>query len=136
MQLLAIAGRVGAGRWSDHVANRIRPLRTIAVASAASVAILAATLDAPLLATVPLLVIAGAVSMSWNSLSLAAALELAGRRRGGAAIGLQQTLLNLPGAAYPILFAALVSATSWRISFAALALFPLAGWKLLYRLSG
>jgi MFS family permease len=93
-------------------------------------------LDAPLVVLVPALVAAGVVAMSWNSLSFAAAVELAGHGRSGVAIGLQQTLLNVPGAAYPAVFGALVAATSWRVGFAVVALFPLMGWRVLRTLDG
>jgi hypothetical protein len=69
--------------------------------------------------------------MSWNSLSFAAAVELAGAGRSGSAIGIQQTILNLPGVLYPALFGALVAVSSWRIGFVTVALFPLAGWYVL-----
>jgi sugar phosphate permease len=135
MQFLAIGGRVGAGRWSDVRASRLAPLRAIALAAAIFVGLTAALLDAPLVATVPVLVVAGVLSMSWNSLSFAAVVELAGHGRSGAAIGLQQTILNIPGAAYPGLFGLLVGLTSWRVGFVAVALFPLAGWRVLRALS-
>ena len=62
--------------------------------------------------SLPVLVVAGALAMSWNSLSFAAALELAGRGRSGSAIGLQQTVLNLPvDRPTPALFGALVAAS-------------------------
>jgi sugar phosphate permease len=131
MQFLAIGGRIGAGRWSDLRGTRLGPLRMIALAAAATVALAGALLGAPLTLLLPVLVIAGVVSMSWNSLSFAAAVEIAGHDRSGIAIGLQQTLLNAPGAAYPALFGALVAATSWRFAFFAVALFPLAGWQVL-----
>jgi hypothetical protein len=73
--------------------------------------------------------------MSWNALSFAAAVELAGHGRSGLAIGLQQTFLNVPGAAYPALFGALIAATSWRAGFFVVALFPLAGRRVLRPLS-
>ena len=130
-QLLAVGGRVAAGRWSDAVANRVRPLRRIALAAAALVALTAVLTSSPLGLLVPVLVAAGVFSMSWNSLAFAAAVELAGHGRSGLAIGMQQTFLNLPGAAYPALFGALVAATSWRIGFAVVACFPLAGWRVL-----
>jgi sugar phosphate permease len=135
MQLLAVGGRIGAGRWSDVRASRIGPLRTIALAAAVLVGLTAALLAAPLAVLVPVLVAAGVVSMSWNSLSFAAAVELAGHDRSGSAIGLQQTVLNIPGAAYPALFGALVAATTWRIGYAVVALFPLAGWRVLRALA-
>src|SRR5262249_57940842 len=56
--------------------------------------------------------------------------ELAGHERSGIAIGLQQTLLNLPGAAYPALFGVLVATTSWEVAFVGVALFPLVGWRV------
>jgi hypothetical protein len=111
-------------------------LRAIALLAAAGVALTAALLDAPLAVLIPVLVVTGVLSMSWNSLSFAAAVELAGHGRSGAAIGLQQTLLNLPGAAYPGLFGALVAVTSWRVGFAVVAVFPLIGWRVLRALPG
>jgi sugar phosphate permease len=131
MQLLAIGGRIGAGRWSDVLQSRLVPLRRIALAAAVLVAISGLLIGAPLALLLPFLVVGGVLSMSWNSLSFAAAVEIAGHNRSGLAIGLQQTILNLPGAAYPALFGALVAATSWRAAFLAVALFPLAGWSVL-----
>jgi sugar phosphate permease len=136
MQALAIGARIGAGRWSDVRASRLGPLRAIALAASVFVTATTVLLDAPLLLLVPVLVLAGVISMSWNSLSFAAAVELAGRGRSGAAIGLQQTVLNVPGAAYPGLFGALVAATSWRVGFAVVAAFPLLGWRVLRALPG
>jgi sugar phosphate permease len=131
MQLLAIGGRIGAGRWSDVRRSRLGPLRAIALVAAALVGLMAGLVDAPLLALVPVLVAAGVFSMSWNGLSFAAAVELAGRGRSGTAIGLQQTLLNVPGVLYPGLFGALVAVSSWRVGFAVVAVFPLLGWRVL-----
>jgi sugar phosphate permease len=135
MQLLAVGGRIGAGRWSDVRASRVGPLRTIALTAAALVGLTALLVAAPLAVLLPVLVAAGVVSMSWNSLSFAAAVELAGHGKSGSAIGLQQTVLNVPGAAYPGLFGALVAATTWRLGYAVVALFPLAGWRVLRALT-
>ncbi len=136
MQALAIGGRIGAGRWSDVRGSRLVPLRAIALGAFAVVTLMTVLLDAPLVLLLPVLVVAGVLSMSWNSLSFAAAVELAGHGRSGSAIGLQQTLLNGPGAAYPGLFGALVAASSWHVGFAVLALFPLMGWRVLRALPG
>ena len=136
MQALAVGGRISAGRWSDLRGSRLAPLRAIALAAFAFVALMTVLLDAPLPLLVPVLVVAGVLSMSWNSLSFAAAVELAGHGRSGSAIGLQQTLLNGPGAAYPGLFGALVAASSWHVGFAVVALFPLVGWRVLRALPG
>lgn len=136
MQALAIAGRISAGQWSDVRSSRLGPLRAIALVVGALVILMTALLDAPLPVFIPVLVVTGALAMSWNSLSFAAALELAGRGRSGSAIGLQQTVLNLPATTYPGLFGALVAATSWRVGFAAVAVFPLLAWRVLRALPG
>ena len=136
MQALAIGGRIGAGRWSDVRGSRLVPLRVIALGAFTFVTLMTVLLDAPLPLLVPVLVVAGVLSMSWNSLSFAAAVELAGHGRSGSAIGLQQTLLNGPGAAYPGLFGALVAASSWHVGFAVVAAFPLLGWRVLRALPG
>jgi sugar phosphate permease len=136
MQALAIAGRISAGRLSDLRESRLGPLRAIALTVCALVVLMTVLLDAPLPVLIPVLVVTGALAMSWNSLSFAAALELAGRGRSGSAIGLQQTVLNLPSTTYPGLFGALVAATSWHVGFGVVALFPLAGWAVLRALDG
>ena len=136
IQALGIAARIGAGRWSDVVGSRLRPVRIIALAITALVVVAGLLVGAPLAFLVPALVAGGVLSMSWNGLSFAAAAELAGHGRSGAAIGLQQTLLNGTGALYPGAFGVLVGATSWRVAFVSVALLPLAGWRVLRGLAG
>jgi sugar phosphate permease len=134
MQLVGAALRVGAGRWSDRVRARIAPLRRLAVGLAVALAATAALVGAPLLLLLPALVIAGALSLSWNGLSFTAAAELAGRARSGAAIGFQQTALSVSYAATAPVFSAVVDAASWRVGFFLAALMPLAGAGVLRRL--
>lgn len=128
VQVLAVAARVAAGRWSDVVRSRVRPLRLVGLASAVALAATAALLDAPLWAVLPAFVVAGTLSMAWNGLSFTAAAELAGTRRSGAAIGFQQTVLSGVGAVVPAGFAVAVTATSWQLAFLAAAAFPVLGW--------
>jgi len=130
-QVLAMTLRVGVGRWSDVVGSRVGPLLRIGVAVSAVVAVTAALAGGPLWALVPAVALAGGLSMAWNGLSFTVAAELAGRRRSGAAIGFQQTVLGLTGVLSPIVFAATVDATSWSAAFALAAGVPLAGvWAL------
>jgi sugar phosphate permease len=136
VQALGIAGRIAAGRWSDAVGSRLRPLRAIALADAALVLLAAAVLNAPLALLLPMLVLAGTLAMSWNGLAFAAAIEVAGHRRSGVAIGLQQSVLNGFSSVYPGVFGAFVGATSWRPGFIVVALLPLGGWSILRKLGG
>jgi len=134
LQVGAIVTRIAAGRISDAMAARVRPLRWIGLASAAGLLITALLTDAPLALVVPVMVVAGAITMAWNGLSVTAAAELASRARSGAAIGFQQTMLAVIGVFVPAAFAGVVDATSWRIGFALAATGPFAGWILLGRL--
>jgi MFS family permease len=129
--VLAAVLRIGGGSWSDRLGTRIEPLRLVGLGSAATLAVAAALLTAPLVLLVPAFVLAGGVAMAWNGLSFTAAAEIAGRSRAGAALGMQQSALAAAGAVVPPAFAAVVAASSWRLGFAAAAAVPLAGVALL-----
>jgi sugar phosphate permease len=135
LQVGAIVTRISAGRISDTMQARIRPLRWIGLASGAGMLLTAVVTDAPVAVVVPVMVVAGAISMAWNGLSVTAAAELAGASRSGAAIGFQQTTLGVIGVLVPAGFAFLVETTSWQTAFALASIGPLAGWYLLGRLS-
>ena len=130
-QILGGAIRFASGIWSDRVRSRIVPLRRIAVASTITLGAAALLTEAPLALVFPAFVLAGGVSMGWNTVSFAAAAELGGMNRSGAALGLQQAVVGVTGALTPIAFAIAVEQTSWRSAWAVAALFPLAGWLVL-----
>jgi MFS family permease len=134
LQVGAVATRIGAGRLSDRIGSRLIPLRWAGLASAGGLLVTALVANSALPLVIAAVVVAGAISMAWNGLSLTAAAELAGRARSGAAIGFQQTTLAVIGVFMPIAFAALVESTSWRAAFALSALGPLVGWLMLGRL--
>jgi len=133
MNLIGIAARIGAGRWSDRLRARVRPLRIVGLALAVATVVAAVLTDAPLWILVPGMLVAGVLSLSWNGLSFTAAAERAGAARSGAAIGLQQTTLAVVGGLVSPAFAALVAGTSWRLAFAAAAAGPLVGALALRR---
>ena len=132
--VLATAARIGSGLISDRLGRRLQPLRAIGVALAASTAAVAAATSAPLALLIPLFVIAGVLSMSWNGLAYAAAAEAAGTRKTGAALGFQQTLLGVVVAGAPWTIAA-IATHSWRIAFVVAAAAPALGVLVLFRLS-
>ena len=134
LQVGAVATRIGAGRLSDQLGSRLVPLRWAGLASAGGLLVTALVANSGLPLVIAAIVVAGAISMAWNGLSLTAAAELAGRARSGAAIGFQQTTLAVIGVLMPVAFAALVESTSWRTAFALSALGPLVGWLMLGRL--
>jgi MFS family permease len=97
------------------------------VVVAVCLAAVAALAGGPLLLLIPALALAGGLSMGWNALAFAAAAELAGPARSGAAIGFQQSVLSGIAIVAPIVFAATVSKTSWGFAFLLAAFVPLIG---------
>jgi sugar phosphate permease len=134
MNLVAIAGRLLAGRLSDRRGSRIGLILRIAVATAISVGIAAALVGGPNWLLCVALVAGGGLSMSWNGLAVAATVETVGPGRSGAALGVQQTMLQTAVVLAPLAFAPFVSATSWGAGFAVAAVFPLGGASVLRRL--
>ncbi len=128
--LLLVAGataRIVAGAVSDRVGHRVRMVRRLALAAGIAAAVAALVLGAPDALAVPALLVAGTLSMSGNGVSFAAAVELAGLRRAGTALGLQNTVLAVAVVISPPLFGLLVAAVGWQAAFGLLALPPLAG---------
>ena len=127
------SARIGSGRISDRLGSRLVPLRAIGVVLAVSTAGVAAATEAPLGVLVPLFLVAGVLSMSWNGLAYAAAAETAGAAHTGAALGFQQTLLGVVVAGAPPVVA-IVATHSWRLAFVLAAVGPALGVAILRRL--
>ncbi len=124
-QLCGAAARIGAGRWSDAVGSRLHPVRMIAVAAAASMALLALTDRVHAPSAVVVMVVASMITVSDNSLALTAIAEIAGPFWSGRALGIQNTSqLFASGLAQPA-FGALIAAFGFPAAFAVCALFPL-----------
>jgi sugar phosphate permease len=136
MNVLGIGARIAAGRWSDRVRSRVGPLRMLGVLIAVGTAAVALLVDAPLAVLVPVLVVAGVLSLSWNGVAFTAAAEMAGTGKSGAALGFQQTVLGILASAATPAFAALVVATSWRVAFIVAAVFPAVGLLALRWVAG
>jgi len=134
MNAIAVVGRLAGGRLSDRIGSRVELIRRISLGTAVFVATSAALVDASGWLLVPAFVLGGGLSMSWNALSVAATVETVGPRRSGAALGLQQTMLQVAVVVAPLVFAPFVAATSWQAGFAAAAAFPIAGVLVLRRL--
>ena len=124
-QLCGAAGRIAAGRWSDVVGSRLHPVRTIAVAAAASMGLLALLdqLHSPL--AVAMMVIASVVTVSDNGLAFTAIAEIAGPFWSGRALGVQNTSQLFTTGIVPPAFGALITAAGFPLAFAVCALFPL-----------
>jgi MFS family permease len=128
---MALSGafiRIVFGVWSDRLGRRILPLRRIIVALTVALTLTLLAMAGPDLVLVATLIVSGMLSMAWNGLSVTAVVELAGRERSGATLGLHQTIIGVMGVLAPVVFAAVIVGISWRAAFALLPLCPIVAY--------
>lgn len=129
-QVLGAGGRIAAGRWSDVIGARLRPIRSIALVAAVTMALLALTdwLGSPI--SVTLMVVASVITVSDNGLAFTAIAEIAGPFWSGRALGTQNTSQHLVAGLAAPLFGGLIGAAGYPAAFAVCALFPLVAVRL------
>ncbi|WP_206071436.1 MFS transporter [Antrihabitans stalactiti] len=120
-QLLGAVGRIAAGAWSDMLGSRMRPLRYVAIAAAATMGALAFTDVVGWSIAIPILVVASVVTVADNGLAFTAVAEIAGPYWSGRGLGIQNTGQNLAASAIPPLFGALIASTGFPAMFAVTA---------------
>jgi len=123
-------GRIAAGRWSDWMGSRLRPIPIIAVAAAATMMGLALTDALHSWLSIAMMIVASVVTVSDNGLAFTAIAEIAGPFWSGRALGAQNTSQLLTAGITPPLFGALIGAVGYPVAFAVCALFPLAALPL------
>jgi MFS family permease len=123
-QILGALGRIAAGRWSDRMGARLRPLRIIAAAAAAAMLLLALTDAVGSVWSIVVLIVASVVTVTDNGLAFTAIAEIAGPFWSGRALGAQNTSQLLATGLTPPLFGALIGVAGYPVAFAVCALFP------------
>ncbi|MGZ4564978.1 MAG: MFS transporter, partial [Mycobacterium sp.] len=129
-QLLGAVGRIAVGRWSDRAGSRMRPVRTIAIAAALTLLLLALTDNTGSGYDVLLMAAVAVIAMLDNGLEATAITEFAGPFWSGRALGVQNTTQRLVAAGGPPLFGALIMAAEYPPAWALCGLFPLAAVPL------
>ncbi|MCW2869927.1 MFS transporter, partial [Actinacidiphila oryziradicis] len=120
-QVLGALVRIAAGRWSDRVGSRLRPMRQLALFTAAVCAATALAVAYPSALTGAVLVTAVAITASTNGLSFTATAERAGPAWSGRALGVHNTGQNLTAAVVPPAMGALITAAGYWPGFAVAA---------------
>jgi sugar phosphate permease len=120
-QALGAVSRVVAGRWSDRVGSRLRPMRQLAAVTAVAVGCTALTTAFPSPLTDVLLVACVAITASTNGLSFTATAERAGPAWSGRALGVHNTGQNLTGALVPPVLGAVITHAGYWPGFTAAA---------------
>ncbi len=123
--LLGALSRMAAGRWSDRIGSRMRPIRLIALATSVSMMLLAFTNEHHPVAVL-LMVAVSVITVMDNGLEATAITEYAGQFWSGRALGVQNTGQRLMTLAGPPLFGAVIGAFGYPVAFALCAIFPLA----------
>lgn len=124
-QVIGALGRIGAGRVSDVVGSRMRPVRWIALTAFASTAALAALdlIGSPV--AVVVMVIATIASVADNGLAFTAIAEYAGPRWSGRGLAVQNTAQYLATAITTPAIGAVIAGAGFPAAFAATAIAPL-----------
>ncbi|GAA4755895.1 MFS transporter [Nocardioides endophyticus] len=124
-QVVGALGRIAVGHLSDVVGGRMRPLRWVALAAAATMALLGLTAALDLAVAVLLVVVATLVTVADNGLAFTAVAERAGPFWSGRALGAQNTAQFLAGSAVPPLAGLAIAQWGYAAAFAIAAIFPL-----------
>ena len=120
--VLGAVGRIAVGQLSDVVGSRVRPLRWVAVAAAASMALLA--LLEPFGVAVVLMVVASTVTVADNGLAFTSVAERAGAYWAGRALGVQNTAQYLTAAAAAPVAGLAITAWGYGVTFGLAAAGP------------
>ncbi|MDQ6526180.1 MFS transporter [Nocardioides sp. LHD-245] len=130
-QVAGAAARIGVGWASDLAGSRMRPMRTVALLAASTMALLGlAATGAPrstavTVVAVVLLVAASAVTVADNGLAFTAVAERAGPFWSGRALGLQNTAQHVAAVAVPPVAGLTITAWGYGATYALAAALPL-----------
>ena len=119
------AGRVLTGVWSDRVGSRLRPMRQLAVASAALMALLAIGAEWHQWWIVAGFALGSVVTVADNGLAYTSVAELAGTEWSGRALGVQNTVQNFTAVITAPVLAAIIGEHRYALGFAVVAIAPL-----------
>ncbi|GJF27748.1 MFS transporter [Kitasatospora sp. NE20-6] len=123
--LAGAAVRLLAGWWSDTVGSRVRPMRLLALLTAADVLLLAAGALWPSPLGTAALLLASGLTVSTNGLHNTAVAESAGPAWAGRALGAHGVGQHAAVVLVPPLAGALITAQGFAPAFALAAAFPL-----------
>ena len=124
-QVMGALARLAAGWWSDRAGSRLRPMRLVALAAAASMLAVGLGAAASSVLVVVALGAGAVITVADNGLGFTAVAELAGSAWAGRALGAQNTAQNVASTLTPPLLGALIGLAGYGSGFAAAAFFPL-----------
>jgi len=132
-QVFGALSRIAVGALSDRVGSRITVLRWVAVAAAATMALLGVTAGLDWAVSVVLMVVATMVTVADNGLAFTAVAERAGPFWSGRALGVQNTAQYLTAAVCAPVAGAAITHWGYPTAFALGTLAPLVALPLVPR---
>ena len=132
-QVFGALSRIAVGALSDRVGSRITVLRWVAVAAAATMALLGVTAGLDWAVSVVLMVVATMVTVADNGLAFTAVAERAGPFWSGRALGVQNTAQYLTAAVCAPVAGAAITHWGYPTAFALGTLAPLIALPLVPR---
>ncbi len=130
-QFVGALGRIGAGVLSDRIGSRVRPLRWISLAAAASMLALAVAAATQWSLAPLVLVVATTISVADNGLAFTSVAEVAGPVWAGRALGVQNTGQFVAAAAVGPVVGVLITILGYPLAFAASAVAPVLATPLI-----
>jgi sugar phosphate permease len=123
-QAAGAAGRIVSGVWSDRVRSRLRPMRQLAVMSAALMVLIALGAFVHQGWIVIGFALGAVITVADNGLAYVAVAELAGSSWSGRALGVQNTVQNVAAVATAPVLAAVIGDSRYGLAFVVAAVFP------------
>ena len=125
VQVGGAGARLASGRWSDVVGSRTRPMRLLALVTAAVLAALTVSVLTGSPAATVALAVTGVMTVSTNGLSFTAVAEYAGTGWAGRALGVHTTVQNAVAVCVPPLAAHVIGAGGFGLTYGLTIVFPL-----------
>jgi len=118
-------GRVASGVWSDRVGSRLRPMRQLAVCSAAILLALGIGAAAHSWFVIVAFAIGSVVTVADNGLAYTSVAEIAGSEWSGRALGVQNTFQGIGAVATAPVLAAIIGDGRYALGFVLVAVVAL-----------
>jgi MFS family permease len=123
-QAAGALGRIVAGVWSDRVGSRLRPMRQLAVMSAALMVLIAVGALVQQGWIVLGFALGAVVTVADNGLAYTSVAELAGSGWAGRALGVQNTVQNIAAVVTAPVLAAVIGDSHYGLAFLLAAVCP------------
>jgi MFS family permease len=124
-QIGGAAARVWSGRYTDRHDNRRSYVKAIGLLAAIAMGAAAALTSAPVVLVAAALAIGGLLANAWHGVAYTEIAVMAGARRAGTALGLENTTAFTAAFLTPIIIPALLGASTWTVVWVFAAAAPL-----------